>query len=67
MAFAQGNDADDRDGVRLRGRHGRFLWLTGQEPGVGLLRSDPGLEEIASKRWYVVHAYSGFEKVFSVR
>jgi transcriptional antiterminator NusG len=26
------------------------------------LRPDPGLEKIMSKRWYVVHAYSGFEK-----
>ena len=26
------------------------------------LRSGPGLEKIMTKRWYVVHAYSGFEK-----
>ena len=29
---------------------------------MGALRSRAGLEEIMSKRWYVVHAYSGFEK-----
>jgi transcriptional antiterminator NusG len=29
---------------------------------VGALRPGFGLEEIMSKRWYVVHAYSGFEK-----
>jgi transcriptional antiterminator NusG len=29
---------------------------------VGSLRPGAGLEEIMSKRWYVVHAYSGFEK-----
>jgi len=34
----------------------------GQKPGMGALRPGPGLEEIMTKRWYVVHAYSGFEK-----
>src|ERR1044071_4662168 len=29
---------------------------------MGSLRPDPRLEEDMSKRWYVVHAYSGFEK-----
>jgi transcriptional antiterminator NusG len=29
---------------------------------MGALRSGAGLEEIMTKRWYVVHAYSGFEK-----
>jgi transcriptional antiterminator NusG len=29
---------------------------------MGALRPGAGLEEIMSKRWYVVHAYSGFEK-----
>src|SRR5574343_1067735 len=29
---------------------------------MGSLRPGAGLEEIMSKRWYVVHAYSGFEK-----
>jgi transcription termination/antitermination protein NusG len=29
---------------------------------VGFVRFGFGLEEIMSKRWYVVHAYSGFEK-----
>jgi hypothetical protein len=50
------------DRVRLRGRHGDLPLADRQEPGVGFLRPDPGLEEIMTKRWYVVHAYSGFEK-----
>ncbi len=29
---------------------------------MGVVRPDSGVEEIMSKRWYVVHAYSGFEK-----
>lgn len=29
---------------------------------MGLVRLDSGVEEIMSMRWYVVHAYSGFEK-----
>src|SRR5712692_3909825 len=29
---------------------------------MGALRGHPRLEENMSKRWYVVHAYSGFEK-----
>src|SRR5712671_7441195 len=29
---------------------------------MGSLRPDSRLEEVMSKRWYVVHAYSGFEK-----
>jgi transcriptional antiterminator NusG len=29
---------------------------------MGSLRSGAGLEKIMTKRWYVVHAYSGFEK-----
>jgi transcriptional antiterminator NusG len=29
---------------------------------MGALRPRAGLEEIMTKRWYVVHAYSGFEK-----
>ena len=29
---------------------------------MGALRPGTGLEEIMTKRWYVVHAYSGFEK-----
>jgi transcriptional antiterminator NusG len=29
---------------------------------MGALRPGSGLEEIMTKRWYVVHAYSGFEK-----
>jgi transcriptional antiterminator NusG len=29
---------------------------------MGAVRSGVGLEEIMTKRWYVVHAYSGFEK-----
>jgi hypothetical protein len=50
-----------RAGVRLRGRHGVFLWLTTRASS-GSVRPGSGLEKIMSKRWYVVHAYSGFEK-----
>ena len=41
-----------------------FLWITRQDTGMGAVRLDPGLEkdDDMSKRWYVVHAYSGFEK-----
>jgi transcriptional antiterminator NusG len=38
------------------------LWLTDKTPRMGALRPGSGLEEIMTKRWYVVHAYSGFEK-----
>src|SRR5690606_27549263 len=62
VADAQGNRADDRHGVRVRGRHRDLPVADGQEPGMGAVRPDSGMEVTMSKRWYVVHAYSGFEK-----
>src|SRR5262245_65269600 len=63
MADAQGNDADDRGGVRVRGGDGGIPVADRQEFGMGALRPDSRLEkDMSGKRWYVVHAYSGFEK-----
>jgi hypothetical protein len=39
-----------------------FLYLTDKSLEWVLYDLGAGLEEIMSKRWYVVHAYSGFEK-----
>ena len=39
-----------------------FLWIVDKSARVRPVRPHPGLETIMTKRWYVVHAYSGFEK-----
>ena len=59
----KGNIPDHRDRLCLRRDHGPSFFGLRTRPRVGSLRFDSGLEEIMSKRWYVVpHAYSGFEK-----
>src|SRR5207302_914459 len=62
LAHAQGDDADDRGGVRLRGGDGGGSMGERQDLGMGSVRADSRLEKDVNKRWYVVHAYSGFEK-----
>src|SRR5690606_20064239 len=62
VAHAQGDHTDDHGGLRFRGRHGGISMAYGQDAGMGAVRAGAGLETDMSKRWYVVHAYSGFEK-----
>src|SRR3954463_11749540 len=65
MAHPQGNVSDDGRGLRVRRGHGGFPVAERQGPGMDAVRPHPRMEEIMSaqaKRWYVVHAYSGFEK-----
>src|SRR5712664_3858742 len=61
VAFAQGNGADHRNGARLRAGNGDLPVDRGRGPGVGRETLD-GAGGVMSKKWYVVHAYSGFEK-----
>src|SRR5690554_4901274 len=64
MAHPQGNDPDDRDRVRLRGGDGPVAVGCRQTAELDHLWSVAGLElrNRMSKRWYVVHVYSGMEK-----
>src|SRR5574341_98488 len=65
VADAQGNDSDERGGIRVRRGDGGFFMDQRQGARVDSLRPDHGLEKMTAtgnKRWYVVHAYSGFEK-----
>src|SRR5690606_40875098 len=66
LAFPPGNHAHDRDRVRLRAGHGRPAVDCRQASGLDHLRPAAGLElrnkNRMSKRWYVVHVYSGMEK-----
>src|SRR5689334_2327030 len=65
MADAQGDDSDDAGRVRVRRRHGagavrdRFDARVAREAGN---RADRRMSDKSDKKWYVVHAYSGFEK-----
>src|SRR5262249_50439031 len=67
VADAQGVPADRCRGLRVRGGDGGVSLDHRQEPRVPDVRPDSRMEEVtmtdnATKRWYVVHAYSGFEK-----
>ena len=44
-----------------------MLWMTDKSLEWVSTTSSWAGKEIMTKRWYVVHAYSGFEKVYSVR
>src|SRR5437899_7604666 len=67
VADAQGIAADHRCGVRIRGGHGGVPLAHRQESRKADVRRASRMEKVAmtanaTKRWYVVHAYSGFEK-----
>src|SRR5688572_22465253 len=62
LADVQGDDTDHGRGVRIRGGDGGFSLDKRQDTRMGSVRLDSRLEKDMSKRWYVVHAYSGFEK-----
>src|SRR6185503_19557168 len=60
-----GDGPDHRRRVRVRRRHGGVPVAERQVARMAAVRRHPRMEEIMSasaKRWYVVHAYSGFEK-----
>src|SRR6187551_3352656 len=61
MAEPQGNHADYRRGVRLCCGNGNIFMDGGRGVVVGGEISD-GTRGVMDKKWYVVHAYSGFEK-----
>src|SRR5882672_3413121 len=61
VAVAQGNGADHRNGARLRAGDGDLPVDRGRGPGMGRETLD-GTGGVMSKKWYVVHAYSGSEK-----
>src|SRR5690349_760360 len=61
MADAQGNDSDDRDRVRIRGGHG-VVPLRRRHDSAMDHQGHHGQDGRMSKKWFVVHAYSGFEK-----
>jgi len=61
MAEPQGNHADYRRGVRLCSGNGDIFMDGGRGVVVGGEISD-GTRGVMDKKWYVVHAYSGFEK-----
>jgi hypothetical protein len=46
VAYAQGNTADDGLCVCIRCHHGAVSVVYGQDPGVGVLRPDFGLEKV---------------------
>src|SRR6185437_17054830 len=62
VADAQGNGADHRDRVRVRRRHGAIPVRGRFHARVGREDADGSGGMMADKKWYVVHAYSGFEK-----
>src|SRR5262245_53521779 len=62
LADPQGVVPGRRSGVRIRRADGAVLVDRRQGRGVRALRPDPRVEEVVTKRWYVVHAYSGFER-----
>src|SRR5262249_5894724 len=61
VADAQGNDTDDRDRVRIRGGHGAVPVRRRHDPAMDH-QGHHGQDRRMSKKWFVVHAYSGFEK-----
>src|SRR5207245_2665620 len=68
VAIAQRDDSDDGDRVRLRGDHGGVSVLHRYDAGVDREASDRAGGVMSArpaegnKKWFVVHAYSGFEK-----
>src|SRR6185436_20148531 len=61
MADAQGNPANDRRRLRVRVCDGIVLMVDRRGVAMGSALID-GSGRFMSKKWYVVHAYSGFEK-----
>src|SRR5207249_3230824 len=61
VADAQGNCSDDRDRIRVSRGDGFVLIRCGYGIGMDRQASD-WTDRGMSKKWYVVHAYSGFEK-----
>src|SRR3954468_10819569 len=61
LAVTQGNCADHGYGAGIRAGHGHISLDRGRPIGMGRQTVD-GTGGVMSKKWYVVHAYSGFEK-----
>ena len=62
VADPQGNAADDADRFRLCRRHGDFPVRRRFVAGVDGQAGNRAERGMSDKKWFVVHAYSGFEK-----